>query len=133
MARALAEAGLAPAGVAAGDFTASGGELAASRSSLARSPERCDEQVFVASDLMAVGVLRVLHRAGVDVPGQVRVIGFDDSSAALQTDPRLTTMTNPATELARLAGRMLLDLLSRWQPRLPRGLRSGSWWSWESA
>ena len=118
---ALAEVGLAPAGIAAGDFTASGGELAAAE--LLALPERCDG-IFVASDLMAVGVLRVLHRAGVDVPGQVRVIGFDDSSAALQTDPRLTTMTNPATELARLAGRMLLDLLSGGSPDYPVVLRS---------
>jgi DNA-binding LacI/PurR family transcriptional regulator len=118
---ALAEAGLEPAGIAAGDFTAAGGELAATE--LLALPERCDG-IFVASDLMAVGVLRVLHQAGVAVPGEVRLIGFDDSSAALQTEPRLTTMTNPATELTRLAGTMLLELLAGGSPEYPVVLRS---------
>ncbi|MCB0885530.1 MAG: substrate-binding domain-containing protein, partial [Propionibacteriaceae bacterium] len=38
-------------------------------------------------------------------------VGFDDSSAALQSAPRLTTMTNPASELTRRAAEMLKQLL----------------------
>ena len=41
----------------------------------------------------------------------VAIVGFDDSSAALQSSPQLTTMTNPASELTRRAAEMLKQLL----------------------
>jgi DNA-binding LacI/PurR family transcriptional regulator len=106
---ALADAGLTPIGQEAGDFTSLGGAAAAERL-LAAHPDL--DAVFAASDLMAVGLMRVLSRTGRRVPEDVRVIGFDDSIAALSTEPQLTTMTNPASEMARIAGGMLLDLLS---------------------
>ena len=68
---------------------------------------------------MAAGVMRVLRRAGRKIPDQVKVVGFDNSSAALETSPQLTTMTNPAGELARIAGEMLLGLLSGAAPDGP--------------
>jgi DNA-binding LacI/PurR family transcriptional regulator len=46
------------------------------------------------------------------VPEDVKVVGFDDSVVATQLDPPLTTMRNPASELARIAGEMLLAMLS---------------------
>lgn len=113
---AMGEAGLAPVGIAAGDFTVAGGELAAAEL-LEAAPDV--DGLFVASDLMAVGAMRVLHRAGRSVPDQVKVVGFDNSSAALETDPLLTTMTNPASELTRIAGQMLLELLSGITPEYP--------------
>lgn len=113
---ALAEAGLSPVGVVAGDFTVRGGERAAIEL-LERAPDL--DGVFVASDLMAAGVMRVLRRAGRKIPDQVKVVGFDNSSAALETSPQLTTMTNPAGELARIAGEMLLGLLSGAAPDGP--------------
>jgi len=59
------------------------------------------------SDVMALGVLEGLLAAGVDVPGQVSVCGFDDIPAAA---PRgLTTVRQPITERGREIGRMLLD------------------------
>jgi DNA-binding LacI/PurR family transcriptional regulator len=67
--------------------------------------------VFVASDLMALGAVRTLQAAGRRVPDDVAVVGFDDSSAALQSAPQLTTMTNPASELTRRAAEMLKQLL----------------------
>ncbi|MDQ7992097.1 MAG: LacI family DNA-binding transcriptional regulator [Propionicimonas sp.] len=106
---AMTAAGLVPVGVVEGDFTARGGELAATRL-LAEAPEL--DGLFVASDLMAFGAMRVLRRAGRRIPDEVRVVGFDNSTVALQTSPQLTTMTNPASELARMAGEMLLGLLS---------------------
>ena len=42
----------------------------------------------------------------------VAIVGFDDSSAALQSSPQLTTMTNPASELTRLAGHRVEALLA---------------------
>lgn len=113
---AMAQAGLEPAGLIEGDFTARGGELAA-RQLLDQAPEL--DGLFVASDLMALGVLRALRRAGRRVPDEVRVVGFDNSTAALQASPQLTTMTNPPSELARIAGEMLLGLLSGVVPASP--------------
>lgn len=113
---ALAKAGLAPAGIAEGDFTIRGGELA-TRHLLEQVPDL--EALFVASDLMALGALRALRRAGRKVPETMLVVGFDNSSAALQASPQLTTMTNPPSELARIAGEMLLGLLSGVAPASP--------------
>lgn len=113
---ALAATGLQPAGRATGDFTAGGGESAADR--LFEQAGDIDG-LFVASDLMALGALRVLDRLGRRVPDDVRVIGFDDSVAARQTSPTLTTMTNPPTALARIAGQMLLELLDGGTPESP--------------
>ncbi|WP_297109916.1 LacI family DNA-binding transcriptional regulator [Tessaracoccus sp.] len=105
---AMTEAGLPPAAVAHGDFTVRGGEDAA-RELLVSAPDV--DAVFVASDLMALGAVRTLQAAGRRVPDDVAVVGFDDSSAALQSSPQLTTMTNPASELTRLAAEMLKQLL----------------------
>lgn len=113
---ALAEAGLEPLGWESGDFTSVGGERATEQL-LERFPDL--DGLFVASDLMAVGAMQALRRAGARVPEDVRVVGFDDSPVALQTHPQLTTMTNPASELARIAGEMLLGMLSGVRPESP--------------
>jgi len=68
--------------------------------------------LFVASDLMALGAMRGLRAAQRGVPRDVAVVGFDDSSASLITDPPLTTVRNPFAETALEAVRILDDLLS---------------------
>ncbi|MBO3662863.1 LacI family DNA-binding transcriptional regulator [Microbacterium stercoris] len=107
---ALAGAGLAPSHVENGDFTIEGGAAAMVR--ILASGDRPDA-VFVASDLMARGALGVLQARGVRVPDEIAVIGFDDSPAAIEIAPRLTTVRQPSREqgermtevlLARLAG-----------------------------
>ena len=65
--------------------------------------------VFVANDLMAAGALAELHARGVDVPGDVSVVGFDDSAPAVFTSPALTTVRQPLAEM----GRMAISLLER--------------------
>jgi DNA-binding LacI/PurR family transcriptional regulator len=59
------------------------------------------------NDLLAIGTLRRLEHLGVDVPGEVSVVGFDDIFGADLCRPALTTVTSPAEQ----AGRMLVDLL----------------------
>lgn len=119
--QAAEDAGLQPLGWASGDFTQSGGEEAATEL-LERFPGL--DGLFVASDLMALGVLQALRRAGRRVPEDVRVVGFDDSSAALQGDPALTTMTNPADVLGRIAGEMLIAVMAGERPDSPVVLAS---------
>ncbi|MEW2635233.1 LacI family DNA-binding transcriptional regulator [Streptomyces sp. NPDC048389] len=107
----LAESGL-PADeslIATGDYSRASGEQAAELL-LERAPDL--DAVFVASDLMAQGVLDVLSRAGRSVPGDVAVGGFDDSPAALSTRPRLTTIRQPWDRISKEMVRMLLARIS---------------------
>ncbi len=69
--------------------------------------------VFIASDLMANGALSVLRRHGRSIPGDVAVVGFDDSSAALACDPPLTTVRQPVEDMAAEMARLLLRQIER--------------------
>ncbi|MFJ7962253.1 LacI family DNA-binding transcriptional regulator [Streptomyces sp. NPDC096324] len=100
----MADAG--PELVAQGDFTPAGGERAM-RELLERRPDV--DAVFVANDLSALGVLRVLREHGRRVPEDVAVIGFDDMlPIAEQTDPPLTTVRQEIEEMGRLMARLLI-------------------------
>jgi LacI family transcriptional regulator len=66
--------------------------------------------IFAGSDMQAMGVLRAAGRLGLDVPGQLSVIGYDNLPMAAWTDPGLTTINQPLHEMAGTAARMLLDL-----------------------
>ncbi|MEU6524721.1 LacI family DNA-binding transcriptional regulator [Streptomyces sp. NPDC046924] len=105
----LAEAGLEADErlVVSGDYSRAGGEAGAERL-LARAPDM--DAVFVASDLMAQGVLTALHRAGRRVPEDVAVGGFDDSPAAVAASPGLTTIRQPWD---RISAEMVRVLLAR--------------------
>ncbi len=107
---ALADAGLVPFAEEAGDYSEASGADAARRILSAGRPDA----IFVASDLMARGALTALRAAGIRVPDDVALVGFDDSSVASSTDPQLTTVRQPmyaqgeamaAVLLSRLAGR----------------------------
>jgi DNA-binding LacI/PurR family transcriptional regulator len=119
--QAMAAAGLDSSLRANGDFTTVGGRKAAA-SLLADFPDL--DGLFVANDLMAVGAIRELQSAGRRVPEDVKVVGFDNFSAALESSPPLTTMTNPASELARIATEMLIALLAGERPDSPVMLAS---------
>ncbi|MCW2917221.1 MAG: transcriptional regulator, LacI family [Actinomycetia bacterium] len=105
---AIASAGLATVGlIAHGDFREMSGEHAMNRL-LDRRPDL--DAVLVASDLMAVGAMRALHRAGRRVPDDVAVIGFDDAPLAQKIRPRLTTVRQPVEDMGT---RMARELLAR--------------------
>lgn len=105
----LAEHGLVPVAAIDGGFTRDGGELAAQRI-VAEHPQV--DALFVASDLMARGALRTLARAGRRVPDDLLLASFDDSVVAVEGDPLLTSVGNPARELGAEAGRMLQQLFA---------------------
>lgn len=100
--------------VEAGDFTEGSGSRAM-RSLLERVPDL--DAVFAASDLMAVGALAELRRQGRHVPGDVAVVGFEDSVLARHTDPPLTTVRQPVEELGRTMARILTDITRHGAPR----------------
>ena len=105
---ALREAGHPDDLIEHGDFTLAGG-AAAMRALLERDPGL--DAVFAASDLMAAGAISVLRDRGRTVPGDVAVVGFDDSSAARTGEIPLTTVHQPSREMGVEVARMLLALL----------------------
>jgi DNA-binding LacI/PurR family transcriptional regulator len=102
--------------VAYGDFSEPSGAVAM-RQLLERQPDL--DAVFVASDLMAAGAVRVLREAGKRVPQDVAVVGFDDSAVARQTDPPLTTVHQPVEEMGRQMARLLVSRIRGDQPQRP--------------
>jgi LacI family transcriptional regulator len=89
-----------------GDFSEASGSAAA-RSLLSRPG--LPEAVACANDQMAIGLLREFRRAGISVPGDVAVTGFDDIYPSRMTDPPLTTVSQPLRDLGTRAARRLLD------------------------
>jgi DNA-binding LacI/PurR family transcriptional regulator len=86
---------------------------------LAEAPDI--DGVFVASDLMAHGALTVLRRQHRQVPDDIAVVGFDDSSPALLCDPPLTTVRQPVEEMAAEMARLLLERIE-WPDRPVRSV-----------
>ncbi|MEV4019867.1 substrate-binding domain-containing protein [Nonomuraea angiospora] len=67
------------------------------------------EAVFCANDLLALGVLRALLRAGVRVPEDVALMGYDDIDFAAASTVSLSSMRQPTYQLGRIATELLLD------------------------
>jgi DNA-binding LacI/PurR family transcriptional regulator len=83
--------------------------VAGMRALLVRSPEI--DGVFAASDAVAAGALEALRDAGRSVPGDVGVVGFDDSAWARRTQPPLSTVHQPASGLGAGAAELVLQQL----------------------
>ncbi len=69
--------------------------------------------VFAHNDLMAIGALGALRRAGLRAPEDVSIIGFDDILQAAAMAPALTTIAQPVTELGQVSIRLLLDQIAQ--------------------
>ncbi|GAA1856659.1 LacI family DNA-binding transcriptional regulator [Microbacterium koreense] len=110
---ALADHGLAEVAAEDGGFTADGGTIAMRR--ILESGVRPDA-IFAASDLMAQGAMAVLAAAGLRVPDDVAIVGFDDSPVATSVTPRLTTMRQPSFAQGEQMASMLIDLLAGREP-----------------
>ena len=107
---ALAAAGIPadPDLVIEGGFDASSGHRAMAEL-LARTEFGA---AFVASDVVALGAIGALRAAGLQVPDDVSIVGFDDIPLAAYFDPPLTTVRLPAFELGQAAGRALLERIA---------------------
>ncbi|WP_206185846.1 LacI family DNA-binding transcriptional regulator [Sphingosinicella sp. BN140058] len=87
--------------------TASGYEAGRRLLSIAERPTA----IFASNDDMAAGVVQAAHELGIDVPRQLSVAGFDDSQIAAIVWPALTTIRQPAYEMAFTAAGLLIDLI----------------------
>ncbi|GAA0955711.1 LacI family DNA-binding transcriptional regulator [Actinocorallia libanotica] len=99
--------------VAQGDFSEESG-AAAMRELLERDPGL--DAVYAASDPMAIGAMRALRAAGRSVPGDVAVVGFDDSQMARHTEPPLTTVHQPVEEMGRAMAELLVARIQGREP-----------------
>jgi LacI family transcriptional regulator len=105
--RALDRAGIAyePQLVADGEFDFDSGVAAGNYFlSMANPPTA----IFAANDDMAAGVLAVAHDRGIDLPGELSVAGFDDTTLARTVWPPLTTIHQPMFDLAHTATDILI-------------------------
>ncbi|GAA0514775.1 LacI family transcriptional regulator [Paractinoplanes deccanensis] len=108
---ALTEAGipLADGDVVTGDFYLDSGHAAMTRL-LERDPR--PTAVFAAGDEMAVGAIKAIREAGLRVPDDVAVIGFDDIEVAALVPPGLTTVTQDKTGFGTAAAESLMAMLA---------------------
>jgi LacI family transcriptional regulator len=96
-----------------GDFAEEGGWRGArALLSLATPPS----VIFAANDAMAVGALSALREAGVDVPGQIGVVGFDDIPVARFLHPPLTSVRVGIATLGERGAELLLQALAERSP-----------------
>jgi DNA-binding LacI/PurR family transcriptional regulator len=75
--------------------------------------------VFVASDTVAIGALQAIREAGLHVPMDIALCGFDDISFAKFTTPPLTTVQLPAYGLGWAAAEMLIRMISKEEIKNP--------------
>jgi DNA-binding LacI/PurR family transcriptional regulator len=85
-------------------FTVEGGDVAARR-----LIGRGVTAMVCGSDLMALGAIRATRAMGLSVPGDVSVVGYDDSMLIAFTDPPLTTVRQSVQAMGEAAVRALLD------------------------
>ncbi|MFC3800478.1 LacI family DNA-binding transcriptional regulator [Cohnella sp. GCM10012308] len=96
-----------PSLIAQGNFHIEGGERAMLEL-IERHPDL--DGVFAGNDLMAIGALQALYRLGIQVPEQVKVIGFDGVALNMSV-PALTTIAQPIYSIGALAMELLLRLI----------------------
>ncbi len=89
-----------------GAFTEDGG-YEATRDLLPHQPDA----IFAASDIMAIGALRALKDAGLQVPNDVAVVGFDDLLSSYQTEFALTTIRQPILRFGVSAVEVISDII----------------------
>jgi DNA-binding LacI/PurR family transcriptional regulator len=108
----LAEVGVEPVVVNADDSTEASGRQAA-QALLGMSPAHRPTAVLAYSDRIAQGVIEAAHDAGLDVPGDISVVGFDDADFSSRTRPSLTTVRQDVARKGHEATALLLDAIAR--------------------
>lgn len=107
----LADAGLEPGPLLRGDWSPACGYRAGLSLAALRRSERPDA-VVAANDQMALGLLRAFRDAGIAVPDDVAVVGFDDIAGTAYYTPSLTTVRQPFDELGVLALDVLVEAMA---------------------
>jgi LacI family transcriptional regulator len=106
----LAEAGIPidPDLIVQGDYTASAGLNCAKQLLNLPSPPTA---IFAANDQSALGAYQAAREAGLSIPANLSIVGFDNIPEAAQADPGLTTVDQSIQEMGKLAIQMLVKLI----------------------
>jgi DNA-binding LacI/PurR family transcriptional regulator len=111
-----------PALVERGDWEVQSGYLATQR---LMTLERPPTAIFAANDLMALGAIYAIQEAGLQVPGNVAIVGYDDRDFSGFVRPAITTVRMPCEEMGRTSAKSLLRLIDEevdaLEPTLIRG------------
>ncbi|MEJ0002823.1 MAG: LacI family DNA-binding transcriptional regulator [Pararobbsia sp.] len=103
--------------ISAGDFTQRGG-FEAARRLLGLTPR--PSAIFAVNDMAAFGALDAIKDAGLSVPNDISLIGFDDIPMSSQTHPPLTTVRQPLVRMGRSAVNTLLAQINGIDVASPR-------------
>lgn len=95
--------------VVEGDFTEASGYRGAKELMLLPTPPTA---LFCSNDDMAIGAMQALEEMGKRIPGDVSIIGFDDSPRATLAFPRLTTIRQPLYQMGESAANLVVDLIN---------------------
>lgn len=93
-----------PTLIVQGDFSRESGRLHAPTLFAAKPTA-----IFASNDEMAVGVIEAANAAGISVPRDISIAGFDDNAVARTVRPALTSVRQPLEEMGEVACRMLAD------------------------
>jgi len=94
--------------IAFGDFSPQSG-YSVVKKLLMNSLELPFDAIFASNDQMAVGAIKALHELGISVPGEIKVVGFDDSFVASLVNPSITSVHISRSQIGMHAMRMILD------------------------
>jgi LacI family transcriptional regulator len=97
--------------VEADDFTLAAGRKAAIELLARCAGSRMPDAVLGGNDLLAIAVMQVLREEGYDIPGDVAVVGMDDTDLGTVTSPSLTSVSLGSEQRGTLAAQLLLDRL----------------------
>ena len=82
--------------------------------------ERRPDAIFAVSDTLAAGAIRAIEQAGLNVPDDIAVVGFDGTELAEMISPQLTTVEQPSHEMGRKAVGLLLNKIDNPDSRAER-------------
>jgi len=120
--QALTEAGVPATSVTVAEVRANSAAAgrAAAAELLATPSRRRPTAIFAVTDVLALGVLEAAAAAGLRVPHDLSVVGFDDIPEAARAEPPLTTVSQQLYEQGQSAARLVLQLLDGQRVRAPR-------------
>src|ERR1700677_272018 len=75
--------------------------------------------IFCFNDIAAIGAIRALKDAGLTVPGNVSVVGFDDIQSAAYSTPSLTPVRQPLLEMGKRGAQVLLERIANREADYP--------------
>ncbi|MFV3073685.1 LacI family DNA-binding transcriptional regulator [Niveispirillum fermenti] len=102
--------GLTPELCVEGAYTFESGQACAEKLLSLETPPTA---IFASNDEMAAGIYRVAFQHGISIPGQLTVVGFDDSPLASRTCPAMTTVRLPATQMGQMAAEKLIKRIEQ--------------------